>query len=144
MEQLSRPTPSKFTSIDGTARLPTLGRTSETLANTEEAAVHKAMRSRGRTPSGAEMGRPAGLASAKSLFSVLSFWSVGSILSVGSVLSIGSAGSILSIGSAGSILSIGSAGSILSIGSAGSILSIGGAGSSSRTDSDEPVEEEER
>jgi hypothetical protein len=73
--------------------------------------VHKAMRSRGRTPSGAVMGRPAGLASAKSLFSVLSFWSVGSTLSIGS---------------------------------AGSILSIGGAGSSSRTDSDEPVEEEER
>jgi hypothetical protein len=48
------------------------------------------------------MGRPAGLASAKSLFSLLSFWSVGSI------------------------------------------LSIGGAGSSSRTDSDEPGEEEER
>ncbi len=99
---MSRPIPSKFTPIGGTARLPTLGRTSETLANAEEAAVHEAMRSRGRTPWGAVMGRPAGLASAKSLFSLLSFWSVGSI------------------------------------------LSIGGAGSSSRTDSDEPGEEEER
>jgi hypothetical protein len=123
---LSRTTPPKFAAIDGTARLPTLGRTSETLANTEDAAVHKARRSRERTPSGVVMGRLVGLASAKSLFSILRVWSVGSILSVGSVLSIGSAGSILSIGSAGSI------------------LSIGGAGSSPRTDSDEPGEEEER
>ena len=72
---------------------------------------------RGRKSSRTSGEGPGGLLSAKSLFSVLSFWSVGSILSVGSVLSIGSAGSI---------------------------LSIGGAGSSSRSDSGEPRQEEER
>ena len=81
---------------------------------------------RDRKSSRTNAGGPGRLLSAKSLCSVLSFWSVGSILSVGSVLSIGSAGSILSIGSAGSI------------------LSIGGAGSSSRSDSEEPRQEEER
>ena len=102
----------------------------EDVSSTKESIVGKSVcsaRSRGR--SAVDTGGLAGLLSAKSSFSALSFWSVGSILSVGSVLSIGSAGSVLSIGSAGSILSIGSA---------GSILSIGGAGSSPRTDSGEP------
>ena len=133
---------SRTTPFDDAARLPILSGTGKTLASTEETAVHKAMRSRGRTSSGNLRRGLAGLASARSLLSILSFGSVGSIMSIGSLLSIGSAGSILSIGSAGSILSIGSAGSILSIGSAGSILSIGGAGSSPRTDSEEPVPEE--
>src|ERR687894_3187609 len=118
------------------ARLFAYGLKSEDVSSTEESDLGKSThsrRSRGRAP--LNTGSLASLFTVRSPFSVLSFWSVGSILSVGSVLSIGSAGSILSIGSAGSILSIGSA---------GSILSIGGGGSSSRTDSDEPVEEEER
>jgi hypothetical protein len=60
---------------------PLLGRTSEAAASTEEAAVHKPARSRGRTPSGATKGSLAGQTSASSLLSILNFGSVGSILS---------------------------------------------------------------
>ncbi len=83
----------------------------------------------GRKGTAKKVGK-AGIGSAWSVRSLISFaslWSIGSAGSVGSLLSFMS---VLSIGSSGSILSIGSAGSILSIGSAGSILSIGDAGKS--------------